>query len=240
MNLGTNLELTSYTVEVIFIPEYIVSAMKSRNTNLAEFEAMIRQPLHRTVSYDRMSDDGYIGTSDIADPKLSNQPVSDLYVFKQYLETKLSKVDIADLYIFNNWFNLKMGFGQIDYRSFITRTLDDFYPLFKIELDPSDVNKEINSATIHKSLETLYDNTMRITDNIKSLPFDTQVGTDSLFVILKYGFTNYILDNDVNQKVVIFSKLLDILVSSFGEDRVVNSVIFNKYLKLIKSVSLVS
>ena len=216
MQLNNETNRSTLPVELIFIPNYIVSALKSRKSSLVEFESNIKITLHRYV-------EGY--------PLDSHLPNVD--IAKQYLTTKLSKIDVEDILILNSYKNLKLDGTGIE-RSYLET-------LYSMGLDTTSVVvNNFTSDKVHKTLETLYDNNMRILDNEKIIPFDVQVGTDCLLVILNSGFTNYIINNDSNLKLYIVSKLLNSVVEAFGEERAKASYIFRKYVELLKLVSVVN
>lgn len=230
MRLGFNNELTSDRVELIFIPEYIVSALKSRGTSLVEFETLLRQPLRRYID---IKNDLNMEGSNIHNIN-SRLITTDTTNFIKYLKEKLSMVDIEDLYIYNHAYNIKLVDNTYS-STFLADVINAGFGSAVWELNPN--NSNYDTKKIHKTLETLYNNNMRIINEDISLPFDFQQGTDCLFVVLKYGFTNYILDNDIDKRVLIFSKFINKIVSSFGESRALGGQLIYNYLKLLKFVN---
>lgn len=230
MRLGFNNEINNDRIELLFIPEYIVSALKSRGTSLVEFEAMLRQPLKRYLDYRNL-----LNVDGRSRNELSTKLItSDTKNFIQYLKEKLSMVDIEDLLIYNNLLNLRFSNSKYS-DTFLAFIIKDGFGSAVWELAAD--NENCDTVKVHKTMETLYNNNMRIINEDVSLPFDFQVGTDCLFVVLKYGFTNYILDNDIDKKVYIFSKFINKIVSSFGESRALSDELIPTYLKLLKSIS---
>ena len=214
MRLNSEVINSVLPVELIFVPNYIVSALKSRNSNLADFESNIKIVLHRYVEGKPM--DGVLPNVSIA---------------KQYILSKLSRIDIEDMVILNNRSVLRLDSNN---------NSDSFFETLCKLGDKPIMFTGSETERVYKTIETLYDNTMRILDNEISLPFDIHIGTDCLIVILNSGFTNYIINNDSNTKLYIVGKLLNAVVKSFGEDRAKASYIFRKYLELLKLVSVVN
>lgn len=230
MRLGFNNEIKADRVELLFIPEYIVSALKSRGTSLVEFETLLRQPLRRYIdNANLLNTDGKNRTM------MANKFITtDTINFIQYLKEKLSMVDIEDLLIYNNLYNLRFSNSKYS-DTFLAYIINEGFGSAVWELNLN--NNNCDTVKMHKTMETLYDNNMRIINENISLPFEFQQGTDCLFVVLKYGFTNYILDNDFDKRVFIFSKLFNKIVSSFGESRALRGDLVSIYLKLLKSVN---
>lgn len=218
-------------IALIYIPDYIVNGLKSRGSSLVEFENILKKPLRRYVSYQLQEVDvkPVVPFGNIANTHA--EITRDHEIVKEYLSKKLSKYDIEDLIIWNSNYNLK--FSNSTYNNSIFSVL---YPANYSYLDPT--TPEYDRERVHKTLEALYenDNTMRITNNQDVLPFEFHQGTDCLFVILKNGFSNYILDNNKDTKVFVYSKLLNALVKSFGEKRVINSFIVYDYLIMLKQL----
>lgn len=191
-----NKEKVATPIELIFIPEYIVNALKSRNVSLADLDSSFKIELHKFVS------DGYkldIGTNNA----------------RQILDAKLSKLDIQDLAVYNNF--RVLGFDINHTESFIESIVGS---------GDCSANDELRNKTVLG----LYDNTLsrNIADYIYVSP-----GTDCLFVILRTGFSNYIVNKDNDSKIALLSNLVNSIVKYFGEDRLLASKVFNRYLKLV-------
>lgn len=190
-----------YGVELIFIPDYIVNALKSRDITIQDldnaFEVQLRNFLenkyHNVNAMDLPNKGGEI------------------------LRNKLSKIDLDDLEIFNNMSVYKMREWNSDL-SFISVILDK--GIFTQ-----------SEEVVNKTLLSLYDNNMSI--SIDKL-FSTYIGSNCVYVILHKGFTNFLIDKNLDLKFNVFSAIVDKVVSNFGEDRFTKSVMFRDYVELLK------
>ena len=217
MQLNNEVIQSTLPVELLFVPNYISSALKGRNSSIQEFEAVLKITMHR-----------------YAEGKPLNSCLPNVKIAKQYILSKLSKIDIEDIIILNNHAVLKLESDYKCEQSF-------FESLFSTgEAGDLILFNNTDSSRVYKTLETLYDNNMRILNNETIVPFDVRVGTDCLLVILNSGFTNYIINNDSNTKLYLFGKLLNAVVKAFGEERAKASYIFRKYVELLKLVSVVN
>ena len=64
---------------------------------------------------------------------------------------------------------------------------------------------------------------MSTTDNVTNRQdFAIEVCENTVFIILKSGFTNYILKNELSYKNVFMEILIEELFKYFGERRVIN------------------
>lgn len=130
--LTYNKDIKHLPIETIFIPEYIVNALKSRDTSLPSLEGVMKQELHNYVSSCCCANDTIIPTGNDSLTRLT-------------LEQKLSKVDILDLVIFNDY--KVLGFSAENSVSFVSNVF---------------CNNIISYDTdqIYKTLQSLYDNNM--------------------------------------------------------------------------------
>lgn len=130
--LTYNKDIKHLPIETIFIPEYIVNALKSRDTSLPSLEGVMKQELHNYVTSSCCANDTIIPTGNDSLTRLT-------------LESKLSKVDILDLVIFNDY--KVLGFSTENSVSFVSNVF---------------CNNIISYDTdqIYKTLQSLYDNNM--------------------------------------------------------------------------------
>jgi len=192
-----------YGIELIFIPDYIVNALKSRDITIQDLDNAFEVQLRNFLMN-----------------KLQDQSIDVPNKAKDILTNKLSKIDLEDLEVFNEMNVYKIGdpVMQSMRASFITKVLD------KNILVQSD-------EVINKTLLSLYDNNMSI--SIDKL-FSTYIGSNCIYVILHKGFTNFVIDNNLDLKFNVFSAIMDKVVSNFGEDRFVKSAVFRSYVQMLR------
>lgn len=205
--MNMNKERVYTPVELIYIPDYIVSALKSKGISIQDLDNALKGELNRYVSsrmiyhYDQLGE------------RLTNSTC------KQLLESKLSRVDIEDLMMFNDPTVLRLNNQDtpgLQGRSF-----------FDASFGHSVWYKREN---ISNTLLTLYNNDMS-SNNTKV--FDTIPGSDALYVVLHKGFSNYLIDNDYSLRYKVFSSLVDNVLLNFGEGRYLASDLCRQYLRMI-------
>lgn len=190
-----------YGIELIFIPDYIVNALKSRDITMEDIDNAFEVQLRNFVM------NKYDGVKSMDIPNKAGE----------ILRNKLSKVDLDDLQIFNEMSVWKMRKWNTS-KTFICTVLER--PAFAV-----------SDEVINNTLLSLYDNNMSI--SIDKL-FSTYIGSNCLYVILHKGFTNFVIDNNLDLKFNVFSAIMDKVVSNFGEDRFTKSVVFRDYVELLR------
>lgn len=130
--LTYNKDIKHLPIETIFIPEYIVNALKSRDANLPGLEGVMKQELHNYVTICCCPDN--------AAPLSSNDSPT-----RMFLENKLSKVDILDLVILNDY--KVLGLSAEASVSFISNVFSNNIVSY-------------DSDNIMTTLQSLYDNNM--------------------------------------------------------------------------------
>lgn len=204
--MNMNKERVYLPVELIFIPDYIVSALKSKGISIQDLDNALKGELHRYISswsshkYDEKGD------------RLTTSTC------KQLLESKLSRIDLEDLMLFNDPTVLRLQINDAPLQG---------TSFFDVSFGHSIWYKREN---ISNTLLTLYNNDMS-SKNTKV--FDTIPGTDALYVVLHKGFSNYLIDNDYSLQYKVFSSLVDNVLLNFGEGRFLASDICRQYLRMI-------
>lgn len=204
--MNFNKERTALPVELIFIPDYIVSALKSKGISIQDLDNALKGELHRYVNG--------LGTvhTDINGDRLVNSNC------KNILESKLSRVDIEDLLVFNDPTILKLQ-----------NTEDSKFREISFMMLAAGSGIKYKQENVSNTLLTLYSNDMSSGTKV----IDTVIGTDALYVVLHKGFSNYLIDNDFELQYNIFSSLVDKVLISFGEGRYLSSPLSRQYLRMI-------
>lgn len=97
---------------------------------------------------------------------------------------------------------------------------DVFYDIYDNTYN-SDKTKDVIELT--EILSNNNEINMSTTDNVTNRQdFAIEVCENSVFIILKSGFTNYILKNELSYKNVFMEILIEELFKYFGERRVIN------------------
>ena len=97
---------------------------------------------------------------------------------------------------------------------------DIYYDVFDNTYN-SDKSKDVIELT--EILSNNNEINMSTTDNVTNRQdFAIEVCENSVFIILKSGFTNYILKNELSYKNVFMEILIEELFKYFGERRVIN------------------
>lgn len=139
-------------------------------------------------------------------------------LLETYLKSKLSIMDIKDLLIYNTYTLLKLTTDPQGTYNYITNSLRNI---------AYDDKEKLNT------LQALYNNMSNNDTNL----YDFHLGADCIFVILHSGFSNYIINNTSSDVVEVFRKLVNKIVSSYGEARLVPSNFFKLYLNSLRKFS---
>lgn len=206
--MNMNKERIYWPIEIIYIPDYIVSALKSKGISIQDIDNAFKGELNRSVT--SWSTNKYDSNGN----RITNSIVS------QLLTSKLSRIDLEDLLVFNDASVLRLQ-GADTSAGFVGNSFLDMC------LPAGIYYKREN---ISNTLLTMYNNDMS-TKNTKV--FDTIPGTDALYVVLHKGFSNYIIDNDYDLMYKVYSSLVDNVLLNFGEGRFLASPLCSQYLRMI-------
>ena len=152
---------------------------------------------------------------------------------KKLLITGKGRCNITSSLNINEFIQNIPGNGRFLYSAFQNFTNEDIINLLKKHnvkvkeergnriFPVSDKSKDVIELT--EILSNNNEINMSTTDNVTNRQdFAIEVCENSVFIILKSGFTNYILKNELSYKNVFMEILIEELFKYFGERRVIN------------------
>lgn len=216
---------------VVIVPDYLVTTLAAKGMTLQELD------MHRGVGFHVSANGGTTNYNDLNKDK-RNTSIN----LREWLIKNISKNDIADLVAANDIFTkyllpidklitLKPSQNFSGVGSLVRNELLEDIPFAQgydlvnsrlSELIYHYRNKEIDLQHIIMSRDKNTDNTV----------WSTEVCDNTLFVIMHSGFTEFIDSLNKEFPNYFVERLIDCLITAFGEPAVTNSMYFKSFTRL--------
>ena len=202
----TQKNLINNNLSVVFIPDYVVKTLKSKNMELIDLETSLITNGSNTNSW--------------LNNNLSKMDIKDWISVNRMLVSKLLPRQ--------KLFGLSEPMNYKNSRSFNSILETDIRNSVGLVEDVVNMN-ELLSLYSNEDIDI---NTIILSNNHNELPYKLVQGNDTVFVIISEGFMNFIVYDIKPFKETFVSSVVDYSFKSFGERRTVGSPMFMDYISL--------
>lgn len=201
--------------QVVALPDYVVKTLSSLGVSLGNLDDMLRLYVNNDNTLPNGNRAAWVTEHKLIDwfaEKLSKNDISDILVANGIVGDLLASKNMynANICSFtaNDLWELKTrGYAYDDnYRNFVS-----FYADEKINISDIVLDDENNVCSIVKTVVT----------------------ETTVFVILQRGFTNFIAYPDLTFKEKFFSRILNLVFRSYGEEATMLCSLYHNYINML-------